>query len=389
MKTAGLVLPLTLNGSRCGYGDDMKITVLPGDGIGPEVTAEAVRVLRTVAAIHGHKFEFVERPIGGVAIKQTGSPLPPLTLDTCLAGDAVLLGAVGAPEYDSLPPNLRPEAGLLLLRRALGGFANLRPAISYDAIAGTSPLRREIATGADILIVRELLGGLYFGEPRGFFGLNGDSVARNTMSYSVMEIERVARIAFAAALKRRRKVTSVDKANVLETSQLWRQTVSRVARDYPEVTLDHLYVDACAMHLITNPLRFDVILTENLFGDILSDEAAAITGSLGMLPSASIGGVVGLYEPVHGSAPDIAGRGLANPFGAIASAAMMLRYTGRLEQEADEIEEAIQVVLKAGYRTPDIDGEGTRYIARTSEIGQLVCDAVDEIADMRHSYHAV
>lgn len=367
----------------------MKITVLPGDGIGPEVTAEAVRVLRAVAAIHGHKFEFVERPIGGVAIKQTGSPLPPLTLDTCLAGDAVLLGAVGAPEYDSLPPNLRPEAGLLLLRRALGGFANLRPAISYDAIAATSPLRREIAMGADILIVRELLGGLYFGEPRGFFGSNGDSVARNTMSYSVAEIERVARIAFEAALKRRRKVTSVDKANVLETSQLWRQTVSRVASDYPEVTLDHLYVDACAMHLITTPLRFDVILTENLFGDILSDEAAVITGSLGMLPSASIGGVVGLYEPVHGSAPDIAGRGVANPFGAIASAAMMLRYTGRLEQEADEIEEAIRVVLKAGYRTPDIDGGGTRYIAKTSEIGQLVCDAVDEIADMRHAYHAV
>jgi len=367
----------------------MKITVLPGDGIGPEVTAEAVRVLETVAANHDHEFEFVERPIGGVAIKESGSPLPSLTLDTCLAGDAVLLGAVGAPEYDSQPPNLRPEAGLLLLRRALGGFANLRPAISYEEIAATSPLRSEIAMGADILIVRELLGGLYFGEPRGFFGANGDSVARNTMIYSVAEIERVARIAFEAALKRRRKLTSVDKANVLETSQLWRQTVSRVARDYPEVTLDHLYVDACAMHLITTPLRFDVILTENLFGDILSDEAAVITGSLGMLPSASIGGTVGLYEPVHGSAPDIAGRGVANPFGAIASAAMMLRYTAGLEQEADEIEEAIRVVLKAGYRTPDIAGGETRYLAKTSEIGQLVCEAVDELADMRHSYHAV
>jgi 3-isopropylmalate dehydrogenase len=331
----------------------------------------------------------VERPIGGVAIKQTGSPLPPHTLDTCLAGDAVLLGAVGAPEYDSLPSNLRPEAGLLLLRRALGGYANLRPAISYDALSATSPLRREIAMGADILIVRELLGGLYFGEPRGFFGSNGDSAAKNTMSYSVAEIERVARVAFEAAVKRRRRLTSVDKANVLETSQLWRQCVSRVARDYPEVKLDHLYVDACAMLLITTPLRFDVILTENLFGDILSDEAAVITGSLGMLPSASIGGTVGLYEPVHGSAPDIAGRGLANPLGAIASAAMMLRYSGRLEQEAYEIEEAIRVVLKAGYRTPDIDDGQARYIANTSEIGQLVCDAVDEIADMRHSYHAV
>jgi 3-isopropylmalate dehydrogenase len=369
--------------------DDMKITVLPGDGIGPEVTAEAVRVLRAVASIHSHRLEFSEKPIGGAAIKETGSPLPRVTLDACLASDAVLLGAVGAPEYDSLPTNLRPEAGLLLLRRALGVFANLRPAISYDAIAGTSPLRPEVAKGADILIVRELLGGLYFGEPRGFLGENGNSVARNTMSYSVEEIERVARVAFAAALKRRRKVTSVDKANVLETSQLWRQTVSRVAQDYPQVTLEHLYVDACAMHLITTPLRFDVILTENLFGDILSDEAAVITGSLGMLPSASIGGIAGLYEPVHGSAPDIAGRGVANPFGAIASAAMLLRYAGHFEQEADEIEEAIRVVLKAGYRTPDIDGGGTRYIAKTSEIGQLVCDAVAEIADIRYAYHAV
>lgn len=367
----------------------MKITLLPGDGIGPEVTTEAVRVLQAVAAIHRHKFEFAEKPIGGVAIKETGSPLPPLTLDACLASDAVLLGAVGSPEYDSLPTNKRPESGLLLLRRALGGFANLRPAISYDAISDRSPLRQEIAAGADILIVRELLGGLYFGEPRGFFGANGSSVARNTMSYSDEEIERVARVAFASALKRRRKVTSVDKANVLETSQLWRQTVSRVAKDYPTVTLEHLYVDACAMQLITTPLRFDVILTENLFGDILSDEAAVITGSLGMLPSATIGGEVDLYEPVHGSAPDIAGQGVANPFGAIASAAMLLRYTGRLEQEADEIEEAIRVVLKAGYRTPDIHGGGTRYMAKTSEIGLLVCDAIAEIADMRHAYHAV
>jgi len=367
----------------------MKITILPGDGIGPEVTGEAVRILRAITAIHGHKLELVEKPIGGVAIKQTGSPLPAETLDACLAGDAVLLGAVGSPEYDSLPPSQRPEQGLLSLRRALGGFANLRPAISYEAIAAASPLREEVARGADILIVRELLGGLYFGEPRGFSGANGNSVASNTMSYSVAEVERVARIAFEAALKRRRKVTSVDKANVLETSQLWRQTVSRVALDYPLVALDHLYVDACAMHLITNPLKFDVIVTENLFGDILSDEAAAITGSLGMLPSASIGGLVDLYEPVHGSAPDIVGTGFANPFGAIASATMMLRYTMHLEQEADEIEEAIRVVLKAGYRTPDIDSGGMRYIATTSEIGQLVCDAVAEIADRRYAYHAV
>lgn len=367
----------------------LKITILEGDGIGPEVTREAVRVLRAIAMLHDHEFSFEQKLIGGAAIRQAGSPLPRATLDACLAGDAVLLGAVGSPEFDSLPPSERPEAGLLLLRRALGGYANLRPAISFDAIAAASPLRPEIAGGANILIVRELLGGLYFGEPRGLWGENGNSVAVNTMSYSVAEIERVARVAFAAALKRRKKVTSVDKANVLETSQLWRTTVSRVSGDFPGVTLDHLYVDACAMHLITNPRRFDVLLTENLFGDILSDEAAAITGSLGMLASATIGGDVGLYEPVHGSAPDIADRGIANPFGAIASAAMLLRYSGGLEREADDIDEAIQFVLNAGYRTRDISADGSGYVATTSEIGELVAEAVAEIADVRHAYHAV
>lgn len=367
----------------------LRITVLPGDGIGPEVTAEAVRVLQTIAAIHGYRFDFEEHAVGGSAIREFGSPLPTKTLDACLASDAVLLGAVGGPEYDRLPPNQRPEAGLLLLRRALGGYANLRPAISYSAIAGCSPLRAEVSGGTDILIVRELLGGLYFGEPRGFTGSNGTTVASNTMSYSVEEIERIARIAFTAARQRRGKVTSVDKANVLETSQLWRQTVTRVAQDYPDVTLDHLYVDACAMHLIANPRRFDVVLTENLFGDILSDEAAVIAGSLGMLASATIGGDVGLYEPVHGSAPDIAGQGIANPCGAIASAAMMLRHSGELEQEACDIELAIQYVLEAGYRTPDIASGTGGYLATTSEIGELVCQAVTEIADMRHAYHAV
>ena len=366
-----------------------KVTVLPGDGIGPEVTAEAVRVLQTTAAIHGHRFDFDEHAIGGHAIAMFGSPLPTKTLDACLASDAVLLGAVGSPEYDRVPPNQRPEAGLLLLRRALGGYANLRPAISYAPIAACSPLREEIASGADILFVRELLGGLYFGEPRGISEMNGTTVATNTMSYSVDEIERVARIAFAAARKRRGKVTSVDKANVLETSQLWRQTVTRVSRDYPDVTLDHLYVDACAMHLTANPRRFDVVLTENLFGDILSDEAAVIAGSLGMLASATIGGDVGLYEPVHGSAPDIAGQGIANPCGAIASAAMMLRHSAQLEQEASDIELAIDHVLEAGYRTPDIAAGTNGYLATTSEIGELVCQAVTEIADMRHAYHAV
>ena len=365
----------------------LSFTVLPGDGIGPEVTAEAVRVLHTVAGIHGYRFEFQECAIGGVAIREFGSPLPRATLDACLASDAVLLGAVGAPEYDRLPANTRPEAGLLLLRRALGGYANLRPAISYAAIEDCSPLRSEVVRGADILFVRELLGGLYFGEPRGFTSTNGTTVASNTMQYSVEEIERVARVAFAAAQKRRGKVTSVDKANVLETSQLWRQTVTRIAEDFPDVTLNHLYVDACAMHLITNPRLFDVVLTENLFGDILTDEAAVITGSLGMLASATVGGEVGLYEPVHGSAPDIAGRGVANPCGAIASAAMMLRHSAGLEREADDIELAIQHVLNAGYRTADIAAGG--HVSRTAEMGELICEAVAEIADMRYAYHAV
>jgi len=365
----------------------LSFTVLPGDGIGPEVTAEAVRVLHTVAGIHGYRFEFQECAIGGVAIREFGSPLPRATLDACLASDAVLLGAVGAPEYDRLPANTRPEAGLLLLRRALGGYANLRPAISYAAIEDCSPLRSEVVRGADILFVRELLGGLYFGEPRGFTSTNGTTVASNTMQYSVEEIERVARVAFEASQKRRGKVTSVDKANVLETSQLWRQTVTRIAEDFPDVTLNHLYVDACAMHLITNPRLFDVVLTENLFGDILTDEAAVITGSLGMLASATVGGEVGLYEPVHGSAPDIAGRGVANPCGAIASAAMMLRHSAGLEREADDIELAIQHVLNAGYRTADIAAGG--HVSRTAEMGELICEAVAEIADMRYAYHAV
>lgn len=364
----------------------MKITVLPGDGIGPEVTAEAIRVLQTVASMHGYRFEFDEHLVGAQAIRKMGSPLPRATLDACLASDAVLLGAVGSPECDGLESHLRPEAGLLLLRKALGGFANLRPAKSYATISACSPLRPEIVRGADILIVRELLGGLYFGEPR---GLNSETEAVNTLRYSVSEIERVAHVAFELALKRRRKVTSVDKANVLETSQLWRQSVTQVARDYPQVTLDHLYVDACAMHLIKDPKRFDVILTENLFGDILSDEAAVITGSLGMLASATIGGEVGLYEPVHGSAPDIAGRGIANPFGAIASAALLLRHSGHLEQEASDIEEAIQLVLDSGYRTPDIAGDRSGQLATTSEIGQLVAEAVAEVVDLRHAYHAV
>jgi 3-isopropylmalate dehydrogenase len=366
----------------------LNLVVLPGDGVGPEVTAQAVRVLREVANIYGHRFHFEEHSVGGVAIKETGSPLPAATLEACRRADAVLLGAIGAPEFDHLSSPHKPEAGLLQLRRELGGFANLRPVSSYAALAGTSPLRSEIVDGANILFVRELLGGLYFGEPRGITSSNGSSAAFNTMRYSVSEIERVARVAFEAAMRRRRKVTSVDKANVLETSQLWRQTVSQIASEYPLIELDHLYVDAAAMHIITNPKRFDVILTENLFGDILSDEAAVIAGSLGMLASGTVGGAIDLYEPVHGSAPDIAGLGIANPLGAIASAAMLLRHTMHLEDEALDIEASIENVLDAGYRTRDIAGEADRFVS-TSEMGQRVTESLAEVADRRHAYHAV
>jgi 3-isopropylmalate dehydrogenase len=367
----------------------LTIAVLAGDGIGPEVTAEAVRVLEAVADRHGHTFEFEKLPVGGVAIKQEDAPLPSSTLHACLSSNAVLLGAVGAPEHDKLAAEARPEAGLLALRNALGAYANLRPIVAYEALSECSPLRPEIGRDADILIVRELLGGLYFGQPRGMLSEGATASAFNTMRYSATEIERIAHVAFQAALRRRQKVTSVDKANVLETSQLWREVVNTVAREYPSVTLEHIYVDACAMHLIMNPRRFDVILTENLFGDVLSDEAAVITGSLGMLASASIGGAVGLYEPVHGSAPDIAGQGLANPLGAIASAALLLRHSANLEQEASEVETAIRAVLDAGYRTPDLDRGTGKRIVQTSEMGSLVVEAFSHIANERHAYYAV
>jgi 3-isopropylmalate dehydrogenase len=365
----------------------LKIAVLPGDGVGPEVCREAVRILQALNTFYNCKFEITEKPVGGAAIRATGSPLPEGTLETCLESDAVLLGAVGAPEFDNLSREQKPEAGLLRLRAELGGFANLRPSASFKAIADCSPLRPSRVAGADVLIVRELLGGLYFSEPRGFGG-NNDS-AYNTMRYSVEEIERIAHIGFEQARMRRRKVTSVDKANVLETSQLWRWVVTQVGQSYPDVKLDHMYVDACAMHLVSNPTRFDVILTENLFGDILSDEAAAITGSLGMLASATIGGAINLYEPVHGSAPDIAGRGTANPLGAIASIAMLLRYTAGMHHEADDLEQAIQNVLNAGHRTADIAGDRAQQITSTREMGELVEHAFVAMLDRRFSYHAV
>jgi len=355
------------------------IAWLPGDGIGPEVTNEAVAVLREVALLRGHMLEIDARRIGGIAIVQDGTPLPAETLDAALASDAVLLGAVGGNEFNSLPPDKRPEAGLLQLRSALGGFANLRPAFAFKELAVNSPLRPEIIDGADILFVRELLGGLYFGQPRGWNREKKE--AWNTMRYTREEVARVARIAFQLAQKRRKKLTSVDKANVLEVSQLWRATVSEVAAEFPDVALEHQYVDAMAMHLMNQPRNYDVVLTENLFGDILTDESGVITGSLGMLPSATIGGKVNLYEPVHGSAPDIAGKGLANPLGAILTGALILRHSAGLEAEAAIIETAVRKVLEQGFRTPDLARSNPQGfpVLSTKEMGAKVRDTVKEL----------
>jgi 3-isopropylmalate dehydrogenase len=366
----------------------LKVAVLAGDGIGPEVTREATNILRAVAEFGGHDFTFVEGLIGGVAITETGSPLPTATLDAALDSEAVLLGAVGDNKFNSLPPDKRPEAGLLQIRQALGGFANLRPSVAYTALAASSPLRPEVTKDVDILFVRELLGGLYFGSPRWWNKETNEAI--NTMRYTRDEVVRVARIAFELASKRRKKVTSVDKANVLEVSQLWRATVTEVAKDYPDVTLEHQLVDSMAMHIMNIPRNFDVVLTENLFGDILSDEAGVITGSLGMLPSATIGGQVNLYEPVHGSAPDIAGTGKANPLGAILTAAMVLRHSANLEQDAGAVEQAVQKVLDAGYRTADIvrGGENVQIVS-TQEMGKRVHQALAESIDRRQAMHAV
>jgi 3-isopropylmalate dehydrogenase len=355
----------------------LKIALLPGDGIGPEVTNEAVKVLDAVAAAGGHTFEYTTLLIGGAAIDAHGTPLPDETLKATLASDAALLGAVGDNKFNALPPSERPEAGLLKIRAELGGFANLRPATAYKALADNSPLRPEITEGADILFVRELLGGLYFGQPRAWDKTTDR--AHNTMVYTRHEVERVAKIAFDIAAKRdKKKVTSVDKANVLECSQLWRAVVTEVAKGYPTVTLEHQLVDSMAIHLMNRPRDFDVVLTENLFGDILSDESGVITGSLGMLPSATLGGKVNLYEPVHGSAPDIAGQGKANPIGAILTAALVLRHSAGLDKEAKIIEDSVVKVLEAGYRTTDIArGEiaGQQKVS-TTEMGALILDRV-------------
>ncbi len=365
----------------------LKIAILAGDGIGPEVTREAQNILLAVAEFGGHEFLFKEALIGGVAITATGTPLPQETIDTALDSDAVLLGAVGDNQFNALTPDKRPEAGLLQIRQALGGFANLRPAKAYPALSENSPLRADVTQGADILFVRELLGGLYFGQPRSWNKSTGEAI--NTMRYTRDEVVRVARVAFELAGQRRKKLTSVDKANVLECSQLWRATVDSLKPEYPGITVEHQLVDSMAMHLMNVPRNFDVVLTENLFGDILSDESGIITGSLGMLPSATIGGKVNLYEPVHGSAPDIAGTGKANPLGAILTAAMVLRHSAHLEPEAAAIEAAVARVLDQGHRTADIARGNAAANVTTQQMGKLVHSALAEAIDRQQSLHAV
>ncbi len=352
-----------------------KIAVLPGDGIGAEIVPEAVKVLRTIGKKYGLSFEFAEGLIGGAALDAVGVPLPEETLALCHSSDAILLGAIGGPKWDSLPVHLRPEAGALLpLRKALGLYANLRPAVLYDALLDASTLKREVIAGIDIMVIRELTGGLYFGEKKREKTAAGQR-AVDTLVYTTEEIERIARLGFEIAGKRKKTLHSVDKANVLESSRLWRETVTELAAGYPEVELIHMYVDNCAMQLVRWPRQFDVIVTENMFGDILTDQASMLTGSIGMLPSASLGGRVGLYEPSHGSAPDIAGRKMANPLATILSAAMMLRYSFNLTGSAETVENAVVKVLNLGYRTPDIMEQGGNPV-NTEEMGDRVVEQI-------------
>ncbi len=350
----------------------MKICVLPGDGIGPEITAEAVRVLKALDL----KFEMEEAQLGGCAIDAAKDPFPPATQKLAKEADAVLLGAVGGPQWDNNPRELRPESGLLRIRKDLGLFANLRPAILYPELANASTLKPEVVAGLDILIVRELTGDIYFGQPRGIEVRNGERFGFNTMHYTESEIRRILRVAFEAARKRSKKVCSVDKMNVLECTQLWRDVAKEVGQEYPDVELSHMLVDNAAMQLVKNPKQFDVVVTGNMFGDILSDEASMLTGSIGMLPSASLDEKnKGLYEPSHGSAPDIAGKGVANPLATILSAAMMLRYTFANEAAARRIEDAVKKVLAQGFRTGDIYEPGTQKVG-TRDMGDAVLAAL-------------
>jgi 3-isopropylmalate dehydrogenase len=354
-----------------------RIAFLPGDGVGPEVLAEARRVLDLGGRLFDCTFEIIEGAIGGTAIDRYDSPLPPPTVELCKSANAVLLGAVGDRKYDSLPAARKPERGLLDLRTLLGNYANLRPVFVFDPLANGTNLRPEIVRGVDLVFVRELLGGVYFGTPRH----RDEARAVDTEVYTVEEVRRVSRVAFSLAQKRRKKLTSVDKANVLETSILWRQTVAEVARDYPDVTVENLYVDNCAMQLILKPKSFDVVVTNNLFGDILSDEAGVLAGSLGMLPSAAIGGFAGLYEPVHGSAPDIAGTSQANPIGAIASVGMMFEHSFKVPAAAKRIHDAIAKALDKGLRTRDIYSQsadsGNQKLVTTREMGDAICRLIE------------
>ncbi len=355
---------------------EFNIATIPGDGIGPEVVNEAVKVLNKIGDKFNHKFNFTEVLAGGIAIDKTGNPLPQETIDICKKSDSVLLGAVGGPKWDNLGGQQRPEAALLGLRGQLKLFTNLRPALLHNALKDACPLKPEyVEGGLDIMVVRELTGGIYFGQRGHREGKYGDE-AFDTESYSEYEVKRIAKIAFDIAMQRNKKVTSVDKANILESSRLWRKVINEVAKDYKEVTVDHLYVDNAAMQLVRCPKQFDVIVTSNMFGDILSDEASMVTGSIGMLPSASLGeGSFGMYEPIHGSAPDIAGQNLANPIATILSVAMMLKYSFKLNKEASKIEDAVTKVLDNGYRTGDIMSDGMKKVG-TVEMGKLIIDEI-------------
>lgn len=351
---------------------EKRIAVLPGDGIGKEIIQGAIEVLEAVGERYNHQFTFTYGEIGGSAVDSTGVPLPDETISLCKESDAILLGAVGGPKWETLPVDLRPEQGLLKIRKELNLFANLRPTTYYQSLADSSPLRKDIIEGVDMLMVRELTGGIYFGKPRERREVDGKEVAVDTLYYERHEIERVIRQAFELAKTRRNHVTSIDKANVLETSRMWREVANEISKDYPEVTLEHLLVDNGAMQLVRNPKQFDVVVTENMFGDILSDEASVLTGSLGMLPSASISedGPY-LFEPIHGSAPDIAGQNIANPLATILSAAMMLKVSFGLNEEAAAIEKAVNSVLDLGYRTGDLMSEGKTKLSTTEMIGQV------------------
>ncbi len=358
----------------------LKIAVLPGDGIGPEVIKQAIKVINVISKKFHHQVEIKEGIVGGTAIDKFGDPLPEETWKRCEESDAILLGAVGGPKWDNLPGDKRPEKALLKLRSGFNLFANIRPISIFDELIFSSPIKEDYLKGVDFVIVRELTGGLYFGKPKETRIENGDEIAVDTMIYRASEIRRIAHVAFKMAQKRKKKVTSVDKANILECSRLWRKIVEEVAKEHPDVALEHMYVDNCAMQIVRNPKQFDVILTENTFGDILSDEAAVITGSIGMLPSASLGETKkGLYEPIHGSAPDIAGQNIANPIATILSVALMFRYSFDLEEEAKLIEDSVRKVLSLGYFTKDLYANNpyAQKMITTEEMGDLICSAIE------------